>query len=398
MKNTANFYPLCIITVAVLLSLVSCKETVDNITYIIPDPGFDVDNELTINVVEPDGSELTGYDLEIDGPTSLSESGVAQSQFIFDNLLNGTYTITASADQYISGSVELGIQLPQDSAESYYNEITIVLKERTPPVTVNNSENSSVDTAPSDRLELNGETASFTFPAGIFPAGMEDEEGNVTFSITRFYPSGINNTFDEGTVQDFFDFDPDGFDLNGEATIEFPVAVPEELIGNDAEELAYIMQPGDIQVELADDGSGSNLQAGQVDFRRFIASANFNRFQRYAVIPNRRLTKSDGFTAYREVDRSGCGDPLTAAVNYETGVPGPAAMSLLRGRLTDRTITRTRQLQGMPGFRTVVEARNGTSTYTVADPNGQVLEESTVNTPLLNIRISITTCHDSGGG
>jgi hypothetical protein len=398
MKKIPAIYSLFIFSFAFALLIVSCRETLDNVTYSSPELEIDTERQLTINVIEPDGSPLTGYDLLIEGPTTVSESAVGQSEYVFDDLASGTYTISITREQYISESVSVDIQLPEEADESYYDEITVALNERTPPVTFNNSEESVIETAPSAREQISGEPATFIFPANTFPEELEDEDGNVSISVTRASPADINNAFDEGTVKDLLEFEPGDIDLNEESTVEFPVAIPEELFDDQTEDLGFTLQPGNIPVELIEVETVSSLQANFNTFRKLRLRTKLNRLQRYHLVPNRRVTKSTGFTEYRQVGRSACGEPVTVTIETETGVPGPAARALLKGPFVNRTVTQTRTFDGIPGARTTVEVQNRTITYTVTGPGNRVIEEITVLTPKFSIRVTLNNCHDSGGG
>lgn len=398
MKNLPSIYHLLIFSFAIVFLIVSCRETVDNITYSSPGLEIDTENQLTIIVVEPDGSPLTGYDLLIEGPTSSAEGAIGHSEYVFDELASGTYTISVIREQYISESVTVDIQLPGDADESYYDEVIISLNERTPPVMINNSEESTIETAPSAREQIRGELATFIFPANAFPEEFEDVDGNVSISITRGSPAGIDNSYEEGTVKDFLEFEPGDIDLNEEATVEFPVAIPEELFDDQTEDLSFLLQPGNIPVEVIGEETVSSLQANFNTYRLLQLRANLNRLQRYYLVPNRRVTTSTGLTEYRMIDQSACGEPVTVTIETEADHPGPAARSLLKGPFLNRTATLTRSYEGIPGVRTTVEVQNRTVTYTVTGPGNHVLEEITLTPPTYSIRVTQDECHDSGGG
>jgi len=380
-----------------LLLFAACKETVTNITYDTPELPVEVERTLTVKVTDALGNDLTGYDINITGPTQISATDVAEPQFVFDNLADGSYSITVQRNQYVTDSINEAVVLPAEESESYYNEVNMVLYERSEPVTVNNAAGGTVSTAVAYREGITGQTASITFPGNAFPADLQDDNGNVNFSLTRAAPATLNNSFPEGTVIDYFDFQPSDFDLNEEAEIEFPISIPDEMAGN-AGSVQFVLQPGNIPVELTEETG--KIETAQGVFRRFRAKSRISRFQRYHIVPNRRLVRTVSFSDYRQVGRSRCSEPVTVSIETESGIPGPAARALLNGPypFTSQTFTTSRSFDAVNGVRTNVEARNRTTIYSVRTPAGQVIEETTVNNPVLSVRVSFNGCHDSGGG
>ena len=380
-----------------MLLFAACNETVSNITFTAPEPPVESERILAVNVTDASGTDLTGYDINITGPTQISATGVAQPQFVFSNLANGIYSITIERDQYVTDSVSEIVVLPADEANSYYNEVTVVLYERSEPVSVNNATGGTVSTAVAKREGISGQTASITFPGNAFPSGLEDENGNVNFSMTRAASGRLNNSFPEGTVIDFFDFQPSDFDLNEEAEIEFPLNIPAELAGA-AGNIQFVLQPGNIPVELIEEAG--KFKTAEGSFRSFRARSRISRFQRYHIVPNRLLVRSVSFSEFRNAGRSRCSEPVTISIDTETGIPGPAARALLNGPFpyTSQTFTTSRSFDAVEGLRTNVEVRNRTTNYRVQTPGGQVIEESSVKNPVLTVRVTFNGCHDSGGG
>lgn len=397
MKISSVTPVLAVGTLFALLLFAACKDTVSNITYNTPEPPVEVERTLTVNVTDAIGNDLTGYDINITGPTQISATSVAQPQFVFDNLDGGNYSITVQRDQYVTDSVNEVVVLPAEESESYYNEVNMVLYERSEPVTVNNAAGGTVSTAVSYREGISGQTASITFPGNAFHSALEDENGNVSFSLTRAAPATLNNSFSDGTVIDFFDFQPSDFDLNEEAEIEFPISIPDELAGN-AGSVQLVLQPGNIPVELTEETG--KIETAQGIFRRFRAKSKISRFQRYYIVPNRRLVRTISFSEYRQVGQSRCSEPVTVSIETVTGIPGPAARALINGPfpITNKTFTTSRSFDAVNGVRTIVEARNRTTTYSVQTTGGQVIEETTIKNPVLSVRVKFNGCHDSGGG
>lgn len=205
------------------------------------------EQELAIEVASSDREPLTGYNIDIDGPTSASSDNVSESTFVLTDLASGEYSVTVEKDGFITGQIAFTLDVPEDISDSFFATRSIFIREKTPPVTINNNEDTSVATAPSEDPDGEGATI-FDIPAGSFPDEVLDEDGNVSMSVTRMRTNQITQTDDE-IVLDEFAFDPSGFELNNPISMSFFVAIDTDFF----EGASYALQPGNIPLTVVDD-------------------------------------------------------------------------------------------------------------------------------------------------
>jgi len=406
--------------VASLLSFIfisyACSDTVDVLTFDTPELVIEAERQLLVTVNTSGGQSLTGYDITIEGPTSASESGVGESTYLFTNLSTGDYTITASRDGYVTASVDVEIVLPQNETESYYNEAELFLRERAPFVVANNNEDNVIQTGPSDAEGVEGETVSMSIPAGAFPQDAVDEDGNISISLTRSVPSQVDTEF-EGAASDIFDFAPDGLDLNEEIELEIPIAIPAQLVAslgiasgpynaNSGHGISYVLQPGNIPVELVEDNGSNSAISGdsgysqsietRVPVRRFRAKVMIKKLQKYKLVSNVRITQHRELSSPRVIARSECAADITGFYDFETGNLSPLLRKFIKVKAS-RTIARPFSFEGVPGSRLTVRGQHETVRYTARDASGAVIETSTLNKPPITVSVSLGNCHNSGG-
>lgn len=407
---------------AFLVSLIfisyACSDTVDVLTFDTPEVVVEGERQLLVVVNTSGGQSLTGYDITIEGPTTASESGVAQSTYRFTDLNTGEYTITASREGYVSSSIDVEVVLPQDDAESYYNEAELFLRERAPSVVVNNNEDSVIQTAPADGEGVEGETVSMSIPAGAFPVDAVDENGDISISLTRSVPSQVDSGT-EGTTSDFFDFSPGDIDLNEEIELEIPVSIPGDLVAslgiasgssfsaNAENGISYVLQPGNIPVELVEDnGSNSTISSDsglgqsietQSFFKRYRAKVRIKKLQKYRLVSNVNISTNKQMSSPTVIARSECAADVTGIYRFETGTLSPFFRKFVKVKAS-RSIAQSASFEGIPGARLTVRGQHETVRYTARDANGSIIETSTLNLPPVKISVSLGNCHNSGGG
>jgi|GEM_PF-1302554 len=385
----------------------SCSDSVDLITYDPPVSEIEEQVELLIEITDAEGNELTGYNIAISGPVNASASNVGESSYRFTNFRDGEYQITVSKDGFDQEQIVYEAELPGAAGQSYYDEISISIQELAPPVPVSNSDGGTITaggTAVGD--DTTEPVATISFSPGTFPGGLEDEDGNVQVSVTRVVSNQDNNIYD-GSSSESIVFLPDNTDLNVEAEIELPIAVPNQESANvsgGAEALQFVLQPGNIPLtpvansnELEQSGKvfSESMFLGRRAFR-----SSISRFQRYRIVPNRRVTRSRTSSDFSRVAGSACGEPLILNRTIASGEAGPlaTAYSAITRKFSNRNYRLSREIAGVAGTRITVEEQHRIITFTVTNTaTGTVLEESSVKAGPFFLRISRSNCHDSGG-
>lgn len=396
---------ICLVTFTFLA--ISCSDSVDVITYDPPVSEIEEQIELLIGITDAAGNELTGYDIAIIGPVSASASNVGESSYRFTNFRDGQYQITVTKNGFDQGQIVYEAELPGAAGVSYYDDVSISLQELAPPVPVSNSEGGSVS-AGGSAVGDDGEepTATVTFSPGTFPTALEDENGNVQVSVTRVVSNQEDNT-DDGSSGEYFVFQPDNTDLNVDAEIELPIAIPEqesENVSGGAEALQFFLQPGDIPLNPVNNDnevqqSGKEFLERAFFGRRFFRSF-ISRFRRYRIVPNRRVTSSTATTDFSIVTSSACGASLSFNHTISSGQAGPLARaySSTARKFSNRSYRALREIDGVAGTRITVEEQHRIITFTVSSTStGNILEVSEIEAGPVFIRITRTNCHNSGG-
>jgi hypothetical protein len=361
-----------------------------------PEPSVETEQELQIHVTSVDGEELSGFDLTIDGPTTFNQMNIGQSTFIIDELSTGEYHIQVSKDGYLSSGTMVEIIIPEEESISHYDEVALVLQERTPPVSISVNEGGMVQTAPSYESEIEGEMIVFSFDPDAIPGEMADESGQVQFSADRLLPFEIDENY-EGTVQSYIQFDPELVDLNQPVTIDIPVKSPSGAYNG---ELTYTLQPGNIPLEVVEAEQSMLLASGNSGYSQQMR-ANAPGLQNSAVVVNIQVRQSVSWTDFEHVVSGGCGEDVTVNHMVQSGDAGPLAQenSNLASRLSGQTYTLEKEFNGIPNRILSVEVRNRVTHFTVRElPSGNVIEESEVNVKPIQFRKVLSECHDSGGG
>lgn len=361
--------------------------------------------ELTINVIDRgDESDLTGYNIEIEGPVTASESGVSTAQFTLEDVESGEYTITVTRDGYVRSQLTEVLEVPEEVSSDYYAETTISLRESTPPVTVSNNEDTTVQTGEPDEEDADEEEAiSIQIPANSFPASAVNQDGTVSISVTRAKPTTAKRS-DAGLVAETIYLTPEA-DLNNTVTITVPVR---ELAG--LENVQYFLQPGNIP--LTADGNGNLVatitpeRSASEDFNQvgnshgvgpLFLTAPVNRFGPFDVTADLTVTETDGFSEFVEL-ASQCGTALNVPYSI-AGISVPAQIKKFGGDYkrfeTNRTVAVT--ANAIPNRIVTIRARHATRTLTLSD-GGTQLASVTVNRAVVNTTDPISRpCHNSGG-
>lgn len=390
-----NFLPILL-----LVLVVGCSEGVDTITYETPQVSEEGETELTIEVVGEDDSALTDYDIAIDGPTSVSESGVTNSQYTFTDLASGTYSITITKDGYIVAETETDVELSEETSAGYSSEVIVVLTEREPPVTVNSNEDTMVETAPSRSPGTSGALTELEIPAGTFPDDVVAEDETVQVSVTRYRPNRVRSN-GEGTVQNVFALEPSGVELNNPVEMDIPVALPEGLFAgaakatglaaaNEIDGISFVLMPGNIPVELVE-------EEGENGFRRFVANVTIDTFQDYELVVEADLTVEESFSEPTRVAQSACGEGIETTYSLQVGGIDDALRSFSSEFPASESISREVSFDGVDGLRLTVNARNKVRTYTLNNADGGTITD-TINLPEVRFSLSTSNCHNSGGG
>lgn len=344
--------------------------------------------ELVIVVTDRQYNPLSGFDIEIDGPTSASESGVSDESFVLTDLKSGKYTINVSLVGYVSATITADIELSDEISETYLGTEVVSLSPLSPPVTVDNSDDVTVFTAPSQEPGYGNVETEISIPAGSFPDDLLDEDGNIEIRATRSSPNQITPE-GTGTVQDFFDFEPDGVELNNE--IELVIII------DSYEGIPYVLQPGDIPLELDEAVSKllANARTESRALRKF--RARISSLQSYMVVPELTLLRSKDRSSPVLLGRSGCGQGFSEVFEYETGT-----ITGLISRFTtippNQVVTRLVSYDGKPETVLRVSAQIVTLLYELVDNEGNILESESINSKSVRFFVTEEECHDSGGG
>lgn len=381
-----------------------CSDSVGTINYTTPpvEPGERV---LTIRVESAAGAALTGYDLNITGPTSASVSNVGSSTYAFSNLNNGEYTITATRTGYVEGAVREQIELPADIGADFRGEVKVVLTPRAPAQPVSNASGATVQTAPAPGTTT--ATTTLTIPPNAFPASVLDANGNVNIGVTRAKAGATTQTSQaNSTPADVFDFEPSGVTLNAPVEAELEVNLPAnlsasglEMVLEGADGTILTLTPANTSVSKTFVNEDGELMA-VVRVRALIS-----RFQQYSLVLAVRVTRTNGWTNYRTVASSpSCGAGVNAVYNFSRGAINATQqdyLSLLTNMslsdiTTNNQYSATKNVEGIPGTRSIVRARNRTQTIAFVRGN-TTLSSVTFNLNIVEFTVDNTACHNSGG-
>ncbi|CAN5248293.1 hypothetical protein BH23BAC3_BH23BAC3_34970 [soil metagenome] len=298
-----KIYPVVLILILLPIMFYACSDGVTPLD--LPEPEITTEQQIQVNVTNVTGEPLTGYTLSIDGPTTLDRTNVGESSFIFKDLADGNYNISVEKDGYVPAESVADVELPGGEAVSHYDEINIVLQERSQPVKVNYRDGGMIRTAPSGERDIFGEMIELSFSPDALPDELADESGWVQVSADRLLPSGIDEAY-EGTVQSYLRFDPVITDLNEPVTIEIPIR---KSAYNDIE-LTYTLQPGDIPLEVVD-SPGTNAETRAKSGRGQQMRANAPGLQNSVVVVNVQVRQSVSWTDFVVLEEGGCGESVS---------------------------------------------------------------------------------------
>lgn len=384
------------LTILLLVAVFGCSENVDTITYETPQVSEEGETELTIEVIDAEDAAVTGYDIAIEGPTTVSESGVGSSAYTFTDLQSGTYSITITKEGYLEAETEAEVELPEEATGGFSSEVLVVLTKKTPPVKVDNSQDTTVETAPSNNPGEEGLTTTLNIPAGSFPDDVVNEDGTVDLSVTRSNPNNVIET-EEGTVDDVILFDPEGTELNNPIEVSIPIEVPQELEGN----IQYVLMPGNIPLELTENAQSAMVAAGSAGYQAVKkGTAEIEILGEYYVVADVEVRQSGAtFTEPVVVETSGCGEGVDAEYSIDVVPPGQAIQRFVSGYAKNsRTVTKSLSKNGVEGLKITVRGQHKTKTITLLDGDGNTILEETVNLPAIRLTVETSNCHNSGGG
>lgn len=370
----------------------ACQSTTEPEPPIEPEPIERVgERTFTFTVIDRKSEEeLTGYNIDIAGPVTASETNVSTAQFILADVESGEYTITVSLNGYVNSEITEVLEVPEETSADYAGQTTISLRETTPPVTVDNTVATTVQTGEPDEEDATEEEAvTLEIPANTFPADVVNEDGTVDISVTRAKPADTDQT-DDGLSSESIILTP-AATLNNPVTITIPIRDIEGL-----ENLTYALQPGNIP--LVPDGSGNLVATITPDHSsNGFSPANINtnatltNFQEYKVIsPNTTLTSTDGI-AGTTTFVSGCGEALNeilpvpliflppSIAKFRLPIIPPPGLIVTVPAQQDRQIT--------------IDASYVTRTFRL-EQDGSLIAEATINLGILKTSVPIrSACH-----
>lgn len=257
----------------------------------------DGERAMVIDVTDRDGVSLTGYNIEITGPTSVTASNVGESSFRFDDLESGDYTVLITRDDYLNARLSIQVELPGDRTEEYFIQDIASLAKKAPPVLIRNDEESSVETDSSDEGAAEDEKMVMSIPANSFPANVQDADGNVQVRVSRAAPSQFTQGSGGGVVSDEIIMEPAGVTLNQPVKITIPI--------NATPGVQYVLQPGNIPLtQISGKRAASVSSASQRTVETF--EVTITEWTDYTVEADVEvnLTRS---TASINLDPSACG-------------------------------------------------------------------------------------------
>lgn len=357
---------------------------------------------MLIEIIDQDEEPLTGYDIDISGPTSTSASNVSESVFTFDDLADGEYTIVVTLDDYIEGEITVEVELPEKSTSDMTIEHGVTLVQKAPPVVINNDEDNEIETAPSDDPDAEeDEKTVMRIPANSIPQDALDEDGNIQIRVTRSSPKEATTGEEGGTVTDNFTLEPDGLQLNNEIEIEIPInAVPG---------VNYVLQPGNIPLAAVTSKTvqRSGLSADSNHPRTITRlSAKITNFRRYRVVADITVEKQLFLSEpIRVGSDASCGEngqwtyTLPLIVNGDLNTLPEQASKILRGLKPFENESKSYNKSvnnNVPEFKIRLLAQNIGNNFRLIQ-NGEVIEEFTRNITAIFDPITVE-CHNSGGG
>ncbi len=368
----------------------------------IPDPVPpelpDGDRAMVIEVTDRNTEPLTGYNIDISGPTSASESNVSESSFRFEDLESGEYTILVTRDDFLDATLTLVVELPEERTEEYFIQDIASLAKKAPPVVISNSEESQVETESDDPEETEDERMVMSIPANTFPADVQDEDGNVQIRVTRAAPSQLTEAAGGGVVSDMIAMEPTGVTLNNPVQISIPI--------NSTPGVQYVLQPGNIPLTP---GSGSlmasNITANQRSVQFF--TVDIEQFQNYTIEADVQVNRVRG-NASVTLDPSACGTnhtfqystPIIIAEDGSNDIPDQARKTLktyqrVYGGGKELSVSSSQLTNDDSNFRFTASVVTNFLEYEVI--SGDVTETFIRNTSATMTSRS-AECHNSGGG
>lgn len=351
------------------------------------------DKELNLIVINRDTeAELTGYDVEIDGPVSVSENNVSTSQFTLSDLVSGEYTITVSMNGFVAEEITEEFEVPEEVSADFITEITISLRATTPPVRINNSQANTIQTGKADEEDAGeDEEVTLEIPADTFPANVLNEDGTVDVSVTRARPTQVRRTA-QGLVRETIALGPLA-EINNTINITIPIREIEGL-----EDLEYVLQPGNIPLTRAENGNlVATISPDVSSHEGYGPTANFwapipldpetwptperNNPSRIMPAPseNLLLNETHSTTEFRTI-QGRCGEALPLYRLERVDIPNQVRSFLgtdLIKRLESNRDVQVSDLAAIPNRRLSVEVRHNITTYSLSR-GGALVAGSTV--------------------
>jgi hypothetical protein len=391
--------------VILLLAMVmvsSCNDPVGTITLESPEIP-DGARELVIRATDSKDAPLSGFNLQITGPTSVNAT-VPGSEYVFTNLASGVYTIVITKEGYVGASYQLPVVLPDNPKIDFKANTVVKATQLTPPVPVSNATGGTVQAPGPAASGPRSQPTQVSIPAGAIPGA-----GTTQVSVTHAPPApvtqttqpqksapgnSVTNTLDRIPLDQFiFSFTVTG----GQAITEFaqPVGIDLSIIVPSAirsEQFNFVLMSGSgpgatptnesrpITIDAQGNMSTSILKPGT--------------YKIYATLGLTTATaQSNPFT----IGSTSCG--LGGSFSFSSPTPGPLGPNLLfLGVVPPATVfNNTVVFQPVAGSQSRLTGVNSFIDYNLNRPSGAQLE--TYRYPLAQVTttVSISNCHNSGG-
>lgn len=389
--------------------LYGCKESVGTIDFVTP-PSENGQRVLTINVTSNTGTTLTGYDVNITGPTTASATNVSGS-YQLTNLGSGVYSIRVSLNGYIERVTQVNVQLPAEDVD-YLSATTVILTQRAPTQPVNNTTGGTVQTGSSSAAQS---TITATIPPNAFPASALDSNGNVNFGVTRARASDdISDIFPGAVPTEIFWFEPRGVTLLEPIQVSIEMDLPQSVIDSGLP-ISFLGEDGSVifgtitgvssEISFKGPGVPEIMRSGFVSAPLQILQSMTPQ----PICPNKASydsiqscldTTENGYSSYTTVATFSCGAGGNATYSIPRQNPSEEVIANfsfgtnidLVAYVNRAQFSESKTVTAIPGTRASVRARHATEIYRFVD--GLVY---TLNQDTIEFVIERSNCHNSGG-
>ncbi len=183
MRN--RLFPMILLLAMVMVS--SCNDPVGTITLETPEIP-DGARELTIRATDSKNAPISGFNLQITGPTSVSAT-VPGSEYVFTNLASGLYTIVITKSGYVGDSFQLPVVLPTNPKVDFKATAVVKATQLATPVPVSNATGGTVQAPGPSNAGPRSQPTQVSIPAGAIPG-----TGSTQVSVTHTAPVPITQT------------------------------------------------------------------------------------------------------------------------------------------------------------------------------------------------------------